>query len=314
MGEISQAAALDHELTYGFGAEFTLARRPIGKSCDDRVTLAVRNRLQGLCVVKPFDVAEAFMEQHARRMPLHALKKVFESSLQNLGIRHFACCSHVDPLGPRSAAVVFQNYPADWVRYFSESGHYRIDPVFRFADERMIPFFWDDPEFRSVLTAAQREILVEAEGVGLGHGYTVPIHPPGARMASCSVVPDSGLIERGAYQAVFTMGCFMFEAMLRNASREECSRARSVVLSRRERQCLELAAQGKDDWAIGSLLRISERTVHNHIERAKSRLGVCTRVQLIVYALNEGQLSFGDVIKVQPPSEAALREAGSKTN
>jgi DNA-binding CsgD family transcriptional regulator len=258
--------------------------------------------------VKPFEVAEAFMEQHGRGMPLPELKKVFEKSLQELGIRYFACCSHVDPLAARSAAVVFQNYPQDWVRSFSESGRYRIDPVFRYADERMLPFSWDDAEFRASLTSVQREILVEAEAAGIGHGYTVPIHPPGAQMASCSVVPDVGVIDRSACQAVFTMACFMFEAMLRGSPREECSGARAMQLSERERQCLELAAQGKDDWSIGSLLRISERTAHNHIERAKRRLGVCTRVQVIVQALNDGQISFGDVIKAEVQRDPALRQ------
>jgi DNA-binding CsgD family transcriptional regulator len=85
--------------------------------------------------------------------------------------------------------------------------------------------------------------------------------------------------------------------MLRCTVRGECDVTRSMQFSERERQCLELAAQGKDDWSIGSLLRISERTAHNHIERAKRRLGVCTRVQVIVAALNDGQISFGDVIK-----------------
>jgi DNA-binding CsgD family transcriptional regulator len=195
--------------------------------------------------------------------------------------------------------LVFQNYPPEWVRYFSESGHYRIDPVFRYADERMVPFFWSDADFRSSLTPAQRRILLDAEAYGIAHGYTVPIHPPGMQMASCSVVPDLPVIDRGAYQAVFTMACFMFDAMLRSVQRIECSGPRAMQLSERERQCLELAAQGKDDWAIGSLLRISERTAHNHIERAKRRLGVCTRVQVIVHALSEGQLSFGDVIKAE---------------
>ena len=250
-----------------------------------------------MCVVKPFDVVEFFVEQHARGVSLPQLQQAFEKSLQDLGIRHFACCAHVDPLNPRSAPLVYQNYPADWVREFSESGRYRIDPVFRYADERMVPFHWDDPQFRASLTAAQLEILGDAAGRGLGHGYTVPIHPPGSQMASCSVVPDSSVIERGAWQAIFTMSCFMFDAMLRVAGPAECSRPRSVQLSERERQCLELAAQGKDDWSIGSLLRISERTAHNHIERAKRRLGVCTRVQVIVHALSEGQIAFGDVIK-----------------
>jgi len=82
-----------------------------------------------------------------------------------------------------------------------------------------------------------------------------------------------------------------------------------MQLSERERQCLELAAQGKDDWAIGSLLCISERTAHNHIERAKRRLGVCTRVQVIVHALSEGQIAFGDVIKAETPRAPGMREA-----
>ncbi len=254
--------------------------------------------------MKPFEVAEAFIEQHGRRMPLPELKTLFESSLRELGIRHFACCTHADPLSARNAELVFHNYPAEWVRYFSESGHYRIDPVFRYADERMVPFFWDDEDFRSSLTPAQRQILIDAEAHGIAHGYTVPIHPPGGQMASCSVVPDLATVDRGAYQAVFTMACFMFESMLRAAPRLECNGARSMQFSERERQCLQLAAQGKDDWSIGSLLRISERTAHNHIERAKRRLGVCTRVQVIVHALSEGQISFGDVIRAETRRES----------
>jgi len=199
------------------------------------------------------------MEQHGRKVPLPELQRVFENALGELGIRYFACCQHVDPLNPRNAALVFQNYPDEWVRYYSECGHYRNDPVFRFADERMLPFHWNDAEFRASLSAAQRVILIEAAAHGIVNGYTVPIHPPGSLMASCSVVPDSVHgIDRATGQVVFTLACFMFDAMLHGKA--ECSGVRSIVLSERERQCLELAAQGKDDWAIGHLLRISERT------------------------------------------------------
>jgi DNA-binding CsgD family transcriptional regulator len=247
--------------------------------------------------VKPFEIAEAFLEQHGRGPPLSELQQAFANSLQALGFRYFACCSHVDPLGPRAAALVFHNYPSGWVRELSASGRFRLDPVFRHAEERLLPFFWDDPQFRAALSAAQRDILRDAEAHGIAHGYTVPIHPPGAHVGSCSVVPGLESLERGAYQAVLAMGCYMFDAMLSAAALEECHRSQSMQLSERERQCLELAAQGKDDWSIGSLLRISERTAHNHIERAKRRLGVCTRVQVIVHALSEGQIAFGDVIK-----------------
>jgi uncharacterized protein YjiS (DUF1127 family) len=42
-------------------------------------------------VVKPFDIASAFIEQHERKRPLDELKRAFAKSLQDLGIRHFAC-------------------------------------------------------------------------------------------------------------------------------------------------------------------------------------------------------------------------------
>lgn len=264
--------------------------------------------------MKPFDVAEAFIELHGRRVPPPELSQAFEKSLQELGIRHFACVPHVAALNPRNAGLVLQSYAADWVRCFGASGRYRIDAVFRYADEKLVPFFWDDPDFRAVLTPPDVEILTAAAECGLGRGYTVPLHPPGGPPASCSVVADPGSIERGAHQAVFTMACFMYDAMLQGNVRSGCGATRAMQFSERERQCLELAAQGKDDWSIGSLLRISERTAHNHIERAKRRLGVCTRVQVIVHALNDGQISFGDVIKAATQREPPVRELRKKTN
>ena len=57
-----------------------------------------------------------------------------------------------------------------------------------------------------------------------------------------------------------------------------------------------LAAQGKSDWEIGRLLGISESTVHKHIEDAKRRFGVSTRIQLVVRGLAEARLSFADIL------------------
>jgi len=69
------------------------------------------------------------------------------------------------------------------------------------------------------------------------------------------------------------------------------------ILSARERQCLGLAAEGKSDWAISQILNISEHTVHKHIEAAKRRLGVATRVQAIVWAAQHREISVGEVVK-----------------
>jgi DNA-binding CsgD family transcriptional regulator len=250
-----------------------------------------------------FDLLQEFIERADHAASIDELAAAFERAITALGFRYFACCSHVDPLQPPRRAVVMHSYPEAWVRSFSERKLFHLDPVFRRADSTLLPFFWDSKGFRDGLTPEQQAILAEASTYGIAHGYTVPIHLPrarGAYPASCSVVPDEPWPEQPRYAVVQLMAYFLYDAASRKAE-ASAGAADWIELSNRERQCLELVAQGKSDWAVGMLLGISERTVHNHIERAKRRLRVTTRVQAIVHALATGQISFGDVIRAQRP-------------
>ena len=57
-----------------------------------------------------------------------------------------------------------------------------------------------------------------------------------------------------------------------------------------------LVARGKSNWVAGQLLGLSDQTVHKYVEAAKARYGVATRTELVVRALNDGQISFADVL------------------
>jgi DNA-binding NarL/FixJ family response regulator len=56
-------------------------------------------------------------------------------------------------------------------------------------------------------------------------------------------------------------------------------------------------AKGRSDRQIGKALRISEQTVHKHVEAAKKRYRVRTRIQLVVRALVMRQITLGQIIK-----------------
>ena len=62
-------------------------------------------------------------------------------------------------------------------------------------------------------------------------------------------------------------------------------RRRDGLLSPREVECLRWAAAGKTDAEIGRILTISPRTTRFHIENAKKKLGVATRIQAVTEAL-----------------------------
>jgi DNA-binding CsgD family transcriptional regulator len=69
--------------------------------------------------------------------------------------------------------------------------------------------------------------------------------------------------------------------------REAWSRARPRVTAR-ESEVLGWVAAGKSDWAIGRLLNISGKTVNFHVENAKRKFGVATRVQAVIVAMRTG--------------------------
>lgn len=56
----------------------------------------------------------------------------------------------------------------------------------------------------------------------------------------------------------------------------------------RESEILGWIAVGKSDWAIGRLLKISGKTVNFHVENAKRKFGVATRVQAVIVAMRAG--------------------------
>jgi DNA-binding CsgD family transcriptional regulator len=252
--------------------------------------------------MEPFDLAQSFIEYGTRPTSIETLTAAFRDALEQLGFRHFACCSHVDPSKPPRRAVMVHTYPSKWAQTFSERRLYEIDPVLLRAERTFLPFFWDSPEFRAQLTKPQREILREAASMNLIGGYTIPIHMPwmpGVAHASCSVVPDAPSVRPVDYFCAQLMAMYLCNAVSREPQMPSELVPRKL-LSARERQCLELVAQGKSDWIIGQILRISEHTVHRLIESAKQRLGVATRMQAVISAAQEGQISIGDAVRADP--------------
>ncbi|MGH8296379.1 MAG: LuxR family transcriptional regulator [Steroidobacteraceae bacterium] len=254
----------------------------------------------------PLDVAQRFIEICQReRAPTGWLTARLHESIEALGFRYFACCARVDPLHAPPQALMIHNYPAAWAQRFSREKLYEIDPVLRHAECDPEAFFWDNLLQTEPLTAAQRKMLADASSLGIAHGFTAPIHLswlPGTLRVSCSFVPDGRTVQQVNYFVAKAMAIEMYTILSRaQAPRRESS---SVVLSPRERQCLSLAAQGKDDWTIGRLLGLSPDTAHSYFKRIMHRLEVGTRMQAVIWALGTGQISFDDLPSAteRPPS------------
>lgn len=65
-----------------------------------------------------------------------------------------------------------------------------------------------------------------------------------------------------------------------------------LQLSERELDCLQLLARGLSDEEIAPMLGISRRTVRYHVDHAKQKLGVSSRVHAVAAAVNRGLVSL----------------------
>lgn len=70
----------------------------------------------------------------------------------------------------------------------------------------------------------------------------------------------------------------------------EAARAAAPSLTFREREVLELVASGKSNLDIAARLFISERTARTHVSHLLMRLGLKSRVQLALWALENGMV------------------------
>jgi LuxR family quorum-sensing system transcriptional regulator CciR len=200
------------------------------------------------------------------------------------------------------------------------------DAVLAAAALSYAPFLWSDILRLVAMSDAQRDHLSEAVAAGVGAAISVPIHRPMlanepanesgsySRFAGlCSFLMKNGApLPLGSLAAAHYIGALAFDAaeQLRHAAVTPSPfRHTAPRLTPRQRDCVVLVAQGKSDWEIGRLLGISESTVHKHIEDAKRRFVVSTRIQLVVRSLFDARLSFSDVMA----AEVALPQAAASS-
>lgn len=234
----------------------------------------------------------AFAEVCDRALSMHEVQVAFMQEIRALGFSSAACASHVDPLRPPAEAVMMVDYPAAWLERFSSKNYAALDPVFRAARQQSLPFQWSDKRFRVGLSPEQIRILNEAAEVGLADGITIPIHAPDALPASCSLVIGPDGVDPLNAQKAHWYAVYAHECARRLRLAEVPNKPQ---LSPRERQCVQLLGQGKDDGDMAIILGLSEHTVHNIVRRAMGKYGVGSRVQAFVRALKDGQIRLEDV-------------------
>ncbi|HTT98688.1 MAG TPA: LuxR family transcriptional regulator [Rhizomicrobium sp.] len=240
-----------------------------------------------------------FVREVNRVTTFQELSELMSSMSKMLGFDYFALVHHVELVAPE--VIDIENYPSGWREMIIERKYTSDDPILVACEHTNVGFRWSDIHRWISLSKRQKEILDGARTAGIGEGFTVPVHIPGEYAGSCSFsLRLNRRFDDSTMPAAQFVGCFGFEAARRvlHAQRLEAGKETPALprLTPRQLDCVVLAAAGKSDWDAAQLLGISDQTVHQHIEDAKRRYGVATRLQLVVRALFDGQLTFRDIV------------------
>jgi DNA-binding NarL/FixJ family response regulator len=103
----------------------------------------------------------------------------------------------------------------------------------------------------------------------------------------------------------------MFAEILhnRNGHKADPETEKISSLSQRERDVVTLISQGMKNRAIGEKLFISETTVRHHLTAIFEKLGVSSRLELIIYALSRGLATLPEATKYQTSSNGVGAKA-----
>lgn len=134
-----------------------------------------------------------------------------------------------------------------------------------------------DPEVRIVFLSMHTDLVYAAEAFLAGGSAYIVKTAAGAELVTAI---------REAMQGRLYIG----EGLNREAlegliQRELCSRGASHALSPRQRQVLQLVAEGRTTKAIADSLHVSSRTVEFHRYRLMKSLGLHTIAELVRYAI-----------------------------
>lgn len=181
-----------------------------------------------------------------------------------------------------SGSVLYTDMPTGFAEAFDTAGFSRDNPLVSHAFVEPRPY--SAAELWSMaLTVRQRRALAQLNlSLDVLDGFIIPI-----RIADKleGIVLLGGRNPQMAPVIRSSLHLFAHCAFEHMLEFELKPRRRDGLLSPREVECLRWAAAGKTDAEIGRILTISPRTTRFHIENAKKKLGVATRIQAVTEAL-----------------------------
>jgi DNA-binding CsgD family transcriptional regulator len=205
-----------------------------------------------------------------------------------LGLPFFVVLVWIHPPGRANAEFVIGNLPPEWRAPFIRRQQVWLSARQTPAGNVVLPFVWADalhPEPNAALAAPNL------------HGASAIAMVSGCHAAMMSILGPDALPHRGyardrIISHLYLLTSVTLSAWQRLADPPKAEpRPARALLTRRERECLTLAAEGHTSGMLAAQLGISKRTAAFHIDRAIRKLNVHSRAAAVKQAIFLGEIA-----------------------
>jgi DNA-binding CsgD family transcriptional regulator len=223
-----------------------------------------------------------------------SLDDLFAETLHPFGVDRFDCVRFSAQPSVVEGDLISDRGLSDWKQYFFAQGYHQDDPVPQVCAQFAGPYTWTDVKAR-MPGRSDSPMWADARAGDMREGLIVPSSPqqltsPIVRLITAEASFDPMILPLLQSISVIYVSSTQSFFTKNRAAEQEIQNATS--LTEREIECLHWSARGKTNHEIGVILDISRHTVNTHIESAKRKLGVATRVQAAAIAHRLGLLSI----------------------
>lgn len=146
------------------------------------------------------------------------------------------------------------------------------------------------PLLREPQSRPTRAFIREAEDFGMAHGLTCGSHDPATFCATLFSLSGRELEREARHRAILAHLVPHLHGAIIRTSGIPTNPARLDSLSLRELEVLRWMKEGKSNWEVSRILRVSEATVKFHVKNILDKLHASNRSHAIALAMEHRAL------------------------
>jgi DNA-binding CsgD family transcriptional regulator len=217
----------------------------------------------------------------------HQINALLTDALEVYGIKSFAFTFYTQ--FPTSKGVIQYSYASpplrSWHEYYLANSYEDSDRTLQQTKNTLEPIRWSvDSQAKRAKSTRESTLRKESKKQGIDKGISFPIHGPADDFASLVIHQREGETCFNGLSPVLheihILGYYCY-TQLKKILRRQKHPLEKLKLTPREYQILSLTKENLQAEEVATLLHISPRTVHFHVQNALKKLGLKSKYQAV---------------------------------